>query len=402
MQATLSPEYQLLTQAAAPVPSGATSAPPIRRPVNWELAVALGRRHRLLPLLARHLESAGLDAPEKVLAEVIHERRRTAAVNMRLLAGSRTIVAALAATDVQVIALKGMVLLEETYRDISLRPMVDLDFLVRESAIQRAEDVLLGMGYRSSRPLQEGRPGPRPTKYAYPEMSSADRLVFVDLHRHVLPDARFAVDEFWNHARTSPEGAHLLPDHEDLLLHLAGHFFKDRFRHTAGSLGQLADIAWCVHTSPLDWDLVVSRAHSYGLHGRVFLAFMATNDLVSPLVPPEVLAALRPDSYSTSGGRAFVKQRLLGDASWHAPGYFGRLPREAFSARRRPLRRVLPDRAYLEGAYGREAGPGSSYRRLLMVRARRAARRLQPWGLYRDARLNRWMRSVAEERSAPT
>jgi len=404
--ATLSPEYRLLTQAASPVLGGGPVALPAGRPVNkpvdWEMAVALGRRHRLLPLLARHLEAAGVEAPEAVVDTLRLERCRTAASSMRMQRGARTIVDALAGAGVPVIALKGLVLLEEVYRDVSLRPMADVDFLVPEGSIQHAEDVVIGLGYRSRRPLQDGHVGPRQTKYAYPEMVSADGLVFVDLHRHVFADAPFDIGELWRHARPSSEGAHLLPGHEDLLVHLAGHFFRDRIRRSSGSLGQLADIAWCVYTTPIDWDVVVGRAHSYGLHGRVFLAFMATNELVAPVVPEEVLAALRPASYSAADGRAFVKRRLLGDSTWHAPGYFGRLPQEAFSARRRPLRRVLPDRAYLEGAYGRRAGVGSSYARLFLLRARRAARRLRPWGIYRDARLNRWMRSVADEHtSAP-
>ena len=182
----------------------------------------------------------------------------------------------------------------------------------------------------------------------------------------------------------------------------SAHFFKDRIRRSAGSLGQLADIAWVVHAHTPDWDVVVGRARAYGLHGRVYLSLMATNELLGPVVPAEVLTALRPASYSPAIGRAFVKRRLLTDAPWHLPGYFGGVPGEAFSRRWRPLRRVLPDRAYLEAAHGREAGPGSSYGRLLWVRCRRALTKLRPWHLYRDAQLNRWMRSVADEGTTRT
>jgi hypothetical protein len=300
-------------------------------------------------------------------------------------------------------ALKGQVLLEVAYRDISLRPMSDLDFLVREDSIQRAEDALVGLGYRSGRPQEDGEPGPRRTKYAYPELTSPDGLVAVDLHRHVLADARFDVGELWSHARPSGAGGPLWPDHEDLLLHLAGHFFKDRIRWSSGSLGQLADMAWTVHSTPTDWDVLVARASAYELRGRVFLALMATNELVAPVVPAEVLAALRPASYSPSVGRAFVKRRLLGDTAWHPPGYFGRLPGAAFSPRRRPLRRILPDRAYLEVAYGGKAGPHASYGRLYFLRARGLVGRLRPWTLYGDVKLSRWMRALADEGpSTPT
>ncbi len=220
----------------------------------------------------------------------------------------------------------------------------------------------------------------------------------MDLHRHLLADADFDIAEVWAHARPSRSGAHLLPDAEDLLIHLAAHFFKDRVRRSAGSLGQLADIAWLVHTTTVDWDVVSARALAYGLGGRVFVALMAANELLGPVVPAETVDALRPAAYSPTVGRAFLRRRLLTDADWHLPGYFANVPRAPFSTRRRPFRRVLPDRAYLEAAYGPVAGPGTTYRRLLLVRARRAATRLRPWHLYGDARLNRWMRSVADDR----
>jgi hypothetical protein len=400
--ATLSPELRLLTQAASPVPVGSGSLLDHSRELEWDVVLRQARRHRLASLLSRHLETAGLDVPSAVVAELSADRQRTAARNLRLLAGSRAIVAAVDQGGVTVMALKGVALLEETYDDLSLRPMVDLDFLVPEASIEQAEDIVVGLGFRSARPRHDGFVGPRAGKYAYPQLTSADGLVHVDLHRHVLPDSGFDIAEYWAHARTSRVGAHLLPDHEDLLVHLAAHFFKDRVRRSAGSLGQLADMAWLAHVRRPDWDVVVARARQYRLHGRVFLALMSTNELLGPIVPPEVLAALRPASYSPSVGRAFLKRRLLADAPWHPSGYFVGVPGEAYSSRWRPLRRMLPDRAYMEAGYGSPAGPGSSYGRLLWVRGRQALGKLRPWHLYRDARLNRWMRTVAEEGTTRT
>jgi len=390
---TLTPELRLLTRAALPSSVAASVGPSL----DWDRVVAQARRHRLAPLLSRYLEAVPAGVPDEVVARLARDRRRTAAANLRLLAGGRAVIDALADAGVTVVVLKGVALLEETFADISLRPTGDIDLLVHDASIQRAEDVILELGYRSARPAHAGMPDPRPTKYAYPELKSPDGLVHVDLHRHLLPDAAFDIQEVWTHARPSGQGVHLLPDHADLLLHLAAHFFKDRLRRSSGSLGQLADIAWVVDAHTIDWDVVVGRAWAYGLHGRVYLSLMATNELLGPVVPSEVLTALRPSSYSPSVGRAFITRRLLTEAPWHPPGYFGGVPGKAFSRRWRPMRRVLPDRAYLEAAHGRGAGAGSSYARLLWIRARRAVTTLHPWHLYRDARLNRWMRTVADE-----
>ena len=402
MPTTLSPEYRLLTRAAVPGTT-AVSPGPVER-VDWDLVVELAARHRLGPLLGRYLNGAGIDAPEVVVAGLTLDRLRAAAGNMRLAATARTVVGALAEAGVPAMGLKGLVLHETVYRDVSLRPMVDLDFLVPDASIQRAEDVLLGLGYRSARPAEAGQPlGPRGGKYAYPILVSPDGLVHVDLHRHVLPDASFDIGQFWDHGRPSREGGHLLPDHEDLLIHLAGHFFRDRIPSPRGTLLQLADMAWTTAAAPVDWDVVVRRALAYGLHGRVFLAFVATNELVAPVVPAEVLDALRPASYSAAMGRVFVQRRLLGSTTRQQPGDLVRPASASFARRRRPFRRLFPDRAYLVQHHGQWAGPDASYGRLLAVRAGRALPGLRPWRRYRDARLNRWMRTVAAEgRSVPT
>ncbi len=155
MPPTLSPEHRLLTQAARPL------FPVAAGPVDWDVALRQARRHRLAPLLSRHLETAAHRAPAAVVAELTADRRRTAASNLRLLAAGRTIVDTLSGRDVPVVALKGLALLEVAYDDLSLRPMVDIDLLVPDASIQRAEDLVLELGYRSARPRDGGFVGPR-------------------------------------------------------------------------------------------------------------------------------------------------------------------------------------------------------------------------------------------------
>src|SRR5205085_5323894 len=117
--ATLSPELRLLTQAASPVPVGSGSLLDHSRELDWDVVLRQARRHRLASLLSRHLETAGLDVPSAVVAELSADRQRTAARNLRLLASSRAIVAAVDRAGVTVMALKGVALLEETYDDLS-------------------------------------------------------------------------------------------------------------------------------------------------------------------------------------------------------------------------------------------------------------------------------------------
>lgn len=401
MYGPLSPEYRLLARAVAPPGladrSGRATVPP-DDPPDWAEGLRLARWHRVSPLLSRHAKLCGEGTvPAGVQAELAGDRLRAGAENVCRLSALRKVTDALAQEGVAVMALKGVALLDLAYPDVSLRPMVDIDLLVPPDDIARAEAVILDLGFISARPAAaDGTPGgPRQSKYAYPLLVRPDGRVCIDLHRHLLPGAAFDLAGFWDRSRPSEAEGYRLPAAEDLLLHTGAHFFKDRLRRSSGSFGQLADVAWLCHRHAVDWDQLVARAQACGLHGRLFLALDATNELIAPVVPPSALAALCPSSYSPSQGRRFIQRRVLDTRTWADPGSFAKLPGNRLNANRRPFRRVLPSHQDLASRYGRSAGGAGSYARLYLARLRAAAPGLRPSRLPGDLLLTRWMRSLA-------
>src|SRR5476649_2874876 len=89
---------------------------------------ALALQHNVAPLLQRALRAgdalAELHQPMRTRLE--EERRATALDNLRNYGQFRRIARALRERDIPVIGLKGLHLAELVYRDISLRPMIDL------------------------------------------------------------------------------------------------------------------------------------------------------------------------------------------------------------------------------------------------------------------------------------
>jgi len=75
----------------------------------------------------------------------------TAARNILLLNHASLILLRLRAENIPVIALKGLFLLENTYKDVGARSMSDLDILVHREDLNRTVEILQGLGYQLSR-----------------------------------------------------------------------------------------------------------------------------------------------------------------------------------------------------------------------------------------------------------
>lgn len=171
---------------------------------------------------------------------------------------------ALRQAGIETITLKGIVLAHTVYPEPGLRPMADIDLLVRPADRLRAIAALARIGYRT--------PGPEAERLG--ESRCFAELVRdgvpLDLHwdiaRYLRFDGVVRVDHegLWSRARPLDlaEGQSLALCPEDMLLHLALHL-------TLGS--DFARVLWYAdidallrrHAAALDWRRVVDEARRW-------------------------------------------------------------------------------------------------------------------------------------------
>ncbi len=121
---------------------------------DWTQLPPLAEAHGLAPLTHIHLQAAGVPLPLAVKRQLqgLYLRHRHAnTVRLRIL---RNIVAAYSAANIQALLLKGAALSYLVYPEPALRPMSDLDILVAQADLPRAQTVLAELGFALPSPPQ--------------------------------------------------------------------------------------------------------------------------------------------------------------------------------------------------------------------------------------------------------
>ena len=139
------PEAELLVECLreTPIPAPAN--------IDRTALLSLCENHRVLPLVHRALVASGAEIPQDFLDAVRDSRCSTVRLGDEL----ELLIASFAQYDVEVIPLKGPMLAEALFGDLTMRPCSDLDLLVRRADCCRAEKVLTDAGWIASDPADD-------------------------------------------------------------------------------------------------------------------------------------------------------------------------------------------------------------------------------------------------------
>ena len=225
--------------------------------------------NRLMALLYRNLERAGVRAPEHDVLK--GNWRYHWYLNKSRLRDFAKLQAKLAAAGIPVVAMKGIPLAAFYYEDIGVRPMADVDLLVRREDAKAAVACLLADGYRLSVPFAETDIATKNGRTFTKEGASE-----VDLHWGVLHDFNVAWSDeaLWSGSQTRPYDGMVLRflRAEDQILHLCSHGMR---YNVVAPLRWLADVAMVLRRDGhrIDMDYLVREASRREMLNSVKLTF---------------------------------------------------------------------------------------------------------------------------------
>ncbi|MBN1459918.1 MAG: nucleotidyltransferase family protein [Armatimonadetes bacterium] len=273
------------------------------REEEWTRLVYRAKVHRVAPLIYRRLVTDGLTSavPASALEFLRDESLRNSLHNMKIFQALGEVLDALNARGIPVMLLKGVHLAEFYYPDRTLRPMSDIDIMVKFADYDEAAAALLHMGY-AWRDLTNTRD----LHLRYPRHVSLTNSqgVAVELHRTFEPrqrPPRIEMDPIWDRAESVAVGGKsafgLAP--EDLLLHLCMHMAcQDCF---ATGLISLSDASRVIESmnGEFPWERFVERAEEWGSTRSAYLVVLLIRELLGVEPPEHLLPALRPAEVTT-------------------------------------------------------------------------------------------------------
>jgi Uncharacterised nucleotidyltransferase len=281
--------------------------------LDWDFLLTEAADNSMTPLLAHHLLDCARDEIEAAKAKAL--RRAARATIVRCLALNAQLIRlmeAFRARGILAIPYKGPVLAAQAYGDVTLREFGDLDIILRHRDIAKANEIMVGLGFRPRFPWMVSPGGISaivPGEYNYQD---ALGRVVVDLHtdrtlRHFPrpPD----LDELAARLVPVDVGGHSVFTFalEDQLPILCIHGAKDFWQRIIW----IVDLAELIRSqAQLDWDVVMRRAEARKAQRMLRLGLALAVGLLAAPLPNEIRVQLQRDQLASSVASEIVQMHL--------------------------------------------------------------------------------------------
>ncbi len=328
-------------------------------PLDWAFLYSFVDEHRVAPLLYWRLHELEVPRVPPVWMEALRARfERAARRSLSLTRELLSLLELFEAEGLPVIPYKGPVLAALAYENLALREFGDLDLLIRQRDIGRAQQLLRERGYRGELENARWAQGPHariPGQYLFVR-EGGETLLELHTERTLryLPE-RLAFDALERRLEDFPLGGRsiraIVP--EDLLPLLCVHGTK----HLWSRLQWIGDVARLVQLRRgIDWDLLLERSRQLKAERMLLLGLSLANGLLGAELPDRVSQRLVADRavsrlatevrrgiLDREGARRGVLQRSLfrirsRESTWRGIVYLFRLttaPTEEDWSRRR-------------------------------------------------------------------
>ncbi|MFN7250075.1 MAG: nucleotidyltransferase family protein [Anaerobacillus sp.] len=173
--------------------------------IDWDLLIKLSIHHRLYPILYSKLKQVDCPyIPNYVIQTLSNHYKRNTFQMLHLCGEMQTVSELFLKQDIRLIFLKGPVLAQSLYGDLSLRTSCDLDFLIPIEKLDEAEALLVDLGYEKDDYIKTVLNDWR-WRHHHVTYYHAQKGIKLEIHwrLHPGPGKEQTFDELWKHKCTS-------------------------------------------------------------------------------------------------------------------------------------------------------------------------------------------------------
>jgi hypothetical protein len=266
---------------------------------DWDEIIQQSFVYGVAPLLYHRLKADNISThiPARVMRTLQKMYLRVSYKNMQLYHELSIFLRMLRNNDVAVIVLKGAALGELVYQNPALRPMFDVDLLVKTEDIWRMDKLLSQAGYESNIASLFSKRHIRWVRHIVYWIG----VIQVEFHPKIyeLPNL-----DPWVNASAAKIASidTLILGSEDFLLHLCLHVLDHYLSGDPPKLIQWCDIAEFLkhYGEQIDWDYVIQTAKENQVEGSVYSVLHAIDQWLGGHVPANVFSELKNDGIKIS------------------------------------------------------------------------------------------------------
>lgn len=296
----------------------------VRFNLDWGRILEKAEQLGIAPLIYSALKKVtdSNQIPKEIMEQLQASCARNTIRNMDLYRKLKEILVTFSQEEIPVIVLKGAALAELVYQNIALRPMADLDLLVKKEDLDAAEHLLLKLDYVPYEPSFRPREWFPDHHHHLAPYISPNRSFFLELHHHIIPppaSASLPIHDFWHRALPAQIAStpSLVFAPQDMLLHLCLHLSHPGCLPFVGNFRVLCDIAETIrrYQAEIDWAQFLRAGQIYEVEKFLYYALWLAQDMVEAEVPTELLeeleSALRGRGLEDIGLKFLIRRAIF-------------------------------------------------------------------------------------------
>ncbi len=265
--------------------------------IDWKYLLQQACQHGVFLLLHRNLLTSHLECIPKNIQPTLQAYSHIKTARNLFLGKKLCQILELCQNhDIQVIPFKGSVLAVSAYKNLTLREFCDIDLLIEKADFPKVKELLLSQGYQARSELQQWGQ----------DFTSQDDKIHIDIHWQLAPSCfpyKLNFQQLWQRCQTvsilNQQVVNLSP--EDSLLILCVQIVKDA-HYRQEKLKQICDIAELVHTSALNWELLIQQSQNLGSERLLIFGLALARELLEVEFPLQINQKIASD---------FVVQRYI-------------------------------------------------------------------------------------------
>jgi hypothetical protein len=291
--------------------------------VNWDEVIPLVNHHRVGGLLFYWIRKLKFESrlPRDVCRDLERVSQHVVTIwedHRRIL---KRILRQFRESETEVILLKGAQLGHTEYPHFTLRPIEDIDLLIRRPDRSRVIKFMLAMGFNLYETNQT-------CDKFFIRKKQAGKPIFIEIHSNLQTPIRLNrsfnidIDKFWKDTQEMNSNGfsflQLCPTHN--LIYLAAHLSHHHFSRLIWAY----DVALLIqrHGEEIDWEKLEELCVRMRIRSPLYHGLRLCRELFGISIPEKVLRNLSPPRWRKKIGHFVIRRNLLFPEQYQA-GWFG-------------------------------------------------------------------------------